>query len=185
MAWEKSLEALVFRRGSSHDKAVLLGATTEGMQIRLDYLKQLWCEGVRFKEVVWLTGDRPLDKRVDRLTERCKCESEAARVIWEENDLPDEMRALPVVFVAVPMKGDIGPNTIDTLRAWLNLSPEPCTALFVSNQPFCGAQHAIIKAHLPGEIDFDLVGPGVDTVQHPAGAAVILDVIGCWISFEK
>src|SRR3990172_4742194 len=55
----------------SYDSALILGATTVHMQMRLDYLVKLWEKGTRFKEVVWLTGDRPLDKRVDGLTGRC------------------------------------------------------------------------------------------------------------------
>src|SRR5690242_14703410 len=49
----------------NYDKALILGATTSRMQMRLDYLKKLWIQGLRFQEIVWLTGERPLDKRVD------------------------------------------------------------------------------------------------------------------------
>lgn len=173
----------------TYDKALILGATTSRMQMRLDYLKKLWNEGVRFKEIVWLTGDRPLDARADSLTERCATESEAARIIWEESDLPAEMRKLPVVYVAVPMKGEPGalkrPNTQDTLVAWLKVSPEPCKALFVSDQPFCGYQFAIVKGSLPDTIQFDLVGQGVDPNPHPAAAGITLDCIARWLYQES
>jgi hypothetical protein len=171
-----------------YDKALILGATTSRMQMRLDYLKQLWNEGTRFNEIVWLTGDRPLDKRVDGLTNRCSNESEAAHILWEETNLPEEMRSLPVVFVAVPMKiegsSQKRPNTEDTIVAWLKLSPEPCKALFVSDQPFCGYQFAVIKANLPKAFLFDLVGQGVDSTSHPAAAAITLDSIARWIYQE-
>lgn len=171
-----------------YDKALILGGTTSRMQMRLDYLKQLWNEGTRFNEIVWLTGDRPLDKRVDGLTDRCSNESEAAHIFWEETELPDEMRSLPVVFVAVPMKiegfSQKRPNTEDTIIAWLKLFPEPCKALFVSDQPFCGYQFAVIKANLPRAFLFDLVGPGVDPTSHPAAAAITLDSIARWIYQE-
>ena len=154
-----------------YDKALILGATTSRMQRRLDYLKQLWEEGVRCDKIVWLTGDRPLDKRVDSLTDRCSNESEAAHILWEETPLPDDLRNLPVVFVAVPMKTEgetfKRPNTEDTIIAWLKVAPEPCTALFVSDQPFCGYQFAVIKANLPGMFSFDLVGQGVEAISHP------------------
>src|SRR5579863_5067121 len=45
----------------NYDKALILGATTSRMQMRLDYLKELWMQGIRFQEIVWLTGERPLD----------------------------------------------------------------------------------------------------------------------------
>ncbi len=172
----------------AYDKALILGATTSRMQMRLDYLKQLWDEGIRFDQIVWLTGDRPLDQRVDGLTDRCKSESEAAYVIWEETNLPEEMKRLPVVFIAVPMQkeGLIAkrPNTEDTIVAWLQSTPEPCKALFVSDQPFCGYQFAVIKGILPKIFLFDLVGQGVDSSSHPAAAAITLDSIARWIYQE-
>jgi hypothetical protein len=170
----------------NYDKALILGATTSRMQMRLDYLKQLWNQGIRFKEIVWLVGDRPLDKRVDGLTERCSNESEAAHILWQESDLPKEMRALPVVFVAVPMKSEgRRPNTEDTIIAWLKMAPAPCTALFVSDQPFCGYQFAILKTVLPDAFLFDLVGPGDDPTAYPMAAAVTLDSIARWIYQEN
>jgi hypothetical protein len=171
-----------------YDKALILGATTSSMQMRLDYLKQLWNEGTRFNEIVWLTGDRPLDKRVDGLTDRCSNESETAHILWEETPLPEEMRALPVIFVAVPMKiegsSQKRPNTEDTIVAWLKLSSEPCKVLFVSDQPFCGYQFAVLKATLPKTFLFDLVGPGVDSTNYPSAAAITLDSIARWIYQE-
>lgn len=171
-----------------YDKALILGATTSRMQMRLDYLKQLWEEGIRFKEIVWLTGDRPLDIRADGLIDRCANESEAASIIWEEASLPQEIRSLPVVFVKVPMKiegaSQKRPNTEDTIVAWLKTAPEPCKALFVSDQPFCGYQFAVVKAALPKTFLFDLVGQGVDPNSHPAAAAITLDSIARWIYQE-
>jgi len=171
-------------RYQQYDKALILGATTSRMQMRLDYLKELWNEGVRFKEIVWLTGDRPLDKRVDGLIDVCKNESEAAHILWESADLPEEMRACAVKFIAVPMKQEKRPNTEDTLLAWLEDSPEPCRALFVSDQPFCGYQFAVVKAVLPLKFEFELVGPGVDPMSHPSAAAITLDSIARWIYQE-
>lgn len=172
-----------------YDKALILGATTLNMQMRLNYLKQLWIQGIRFDEIVWLTGDRPLDSRIDGLTDRCNTESEAARMLWEEADLPEEMRHLLVVFVEVPMKVDgltaKRPNTEDTIIAWLKISPEPCKLLFVSDQPFCGYQFAVVKAALPKSFLFDLVGKGVDPSSHPAAAAITLDSIARWIYQES
>ncbi len=180
-AWKPSNEA--------YDKALILGATTSRMQLRLDYLKQLWNEGTRFDQIVWLTGDRPLDQRVDGLTDRCNNESEAAHIIWEETDLPEEMKTLPVVFISVPMKKESlsvkRPNTEDTIVAWLQAAPEPCKALFVSDQPFCGYQFVVIKGALPDTFLFDVVGQGVDPNRYLAAAAVTLDSIARWIYQEN
>lgn len=180
-SWKPALE--------SYDKALILGATTLRMQMRLDYLKQLWLQGTRFDEIVWLTGDRPLDERVDGLTDRCQTESEAAHILWKEADLPEAMRNLPVYFIAVPMKGEGSflkrPNTEDTIIAWLKTTSQPCRALFISDQPFCGYQFAILKSCLPESFQFDLAGQGVDPTSHPAAAAITLDAIARWIYQEN
>lgn len=173
----------------SYDKALILGATTSRMQMRLDYLKRVWEEGTRFEEIVWLTGDRPLDPRIDGLIDRCLNESEAARILWEETDLPPEMKQLPVRFVAVPMKkeGDVvkRPTTADTVDAWLEIAKEPCKVVFVSDQPFCGYQFAIIKADMPDEYPFDLIGQEGNPTGHPSAAAIILDAVARWIYAES
>lgn len=173
---------------TSYDKALILGATTSRMQGRLQHLKTLWEQGIRFQEIVWLLGDRPLDPRVDTLTERARTESEVAQILWQEAELPQEMRELPVVFVAVPMKreGDTlkRPTTEDTIQAWIRLEPTPCSALFVSDQPFCGYQFAVVKSCLPASFSFDVVGEGVDPNSHPASAAITLDSIARWLYQE-
>jgi len=172
-----------------YDKALILGASTSVMQTRLNYLKELWDQGIRFHEIVWLTGDRSLDPRIDDLTNRCKTESEAALILWEETRLPEEMRYLPVLFIAVPMKMEgpslKRPNTEDTIIAWLKTDPQPCKTLFVSNQPFCGYQFAVIKGNLPDSFQFDVIGPGVDPTKYPNAAAILLDSIARWIYQES
>lgn len=166
----------------SYDKALILGATTGNMERRLAFLVDLWNEGVRFNEIVWLTGERPLDPRIDGLTDLCNKESEAARILWNEAALPNDMRSLAVVFVAVPMKeGGKRPNTADTIVAWLEMEPEPCKALFISDQPFCGYQFAVIKALVPDEVLFDVAGERAPSGSHPAAAAIILDSVARWI----
>lgn len=170
----------------TYDYAVILGSATSRMEKRLAYLQKVWEEGTRFKEIFWLTGDRPLDKRIDGLTDRCANETEAAHILWEETDLPKEMRDLPVHFIALPMNGQRRPNTEDTIIAWVEKVTQPCTALFFSDQPFCGYQFAVIKTWLPDACDFDVVGPGAEeeAKRHPIAAAIILDSIARWIYQE-
>lgn len=172
-----------------YDKALILGATTSGMQKRLDYLKHLWVQGTRFHEIVWLTGERPLDPRVDDFTEQCDTESKVACIIWAKSSLPEEMRTLPVLFITTPMKGEglsrQRPNTGDTIITWLKIAPTCCKALFVSDQPVCGYQFAVVKTNLPKEFLFDVVGPGIDPSKYPNVAAITLDSVSRWIYQEK
>jgi len=170
---------------SSYDKALILGATTGVMEGRLRFLVDLWNEGIRFDEIVWLTGERPLDKTIDGLLELATNESEAARVIWKKVDLPKEMRTISVVFVEEPMKGLKRPNTKDTIDAWVGSGVKPCKALVVSSQPFCGYQYGIVDRYLPEEFLFEVVGPGVDSRAHPAAAAITLDSMARWLYVES
>ncbi len=173
----------------SYDKALILGANTYHMETRLAYLKKLYQDGIRFKEIVWLVGERPLDARVDGLMDVCKTESQAARHIWAHADLPPDMKLVPVQFVDSPMKTENGilkrPTTDDTIIDWLKTTPAPCTSLFISDQPFCGYQFAVIKTLLPYTFQFDVAGDGADPSSHSSAAAITLDAIARWIYQEN
>lgn len=164
-----------------YDTAVILGAATGRMEDRLVYLGELWDAGVRFNEVVWLTGERPLDPDTEHLATYCTTESEAAEYMWAHTELPEQMRELPVTFIAVPMQGERRPNTKDTIDAWLEVAPPSFTALVVSSQPFSGYQYAVVNTFLPEAIDFDLVGAPVDVCTLPTPAAVTLDTLARWL----
>jgi len=178
-AWHPSVD--------HYDKAIILGASTPCMEQRLSYLKELWEQGIRFEEIVWLVGDRPLDPRVDTLFSDCPHETAAAHLLWEKASLPSEVRKLPVQFIASPMQGNKRPTTDDTILDWLKTSPAPCTTLFVSSQPFCGYQFAAIKMLLPDTISFDVAGPSLDLEDYPAApaAAILLDSIARWLYAEN
>ena len=189
ISWAEEQQLFEEWRPSSlaYEKALILGATTGRMQGRLDYLIILWNEGVRFQEIVWLTGERPLDNKVDSFAEEWGNESVAARALWDKADLPEGMRCLPVLFVAVPMKPEGRPNTLDTIEAWLSSSPDECKLLFISDQPFCLYQFSVIKSCLPDFFLFDLAGPGLEEFpqNREFAAAVILDTIARWIYTES
>lgn len=173
----------------SYDTALILGATTSRMKKRLAYLVKLWNEGVSFKEVVWLTGERPLDGRVDHVHLRAKTEAEGAKLLWDEESIPEGMRALPVTFVSAPMKNEQGvrkrPNTGDTIEAWVSTVKANTSALFISDQPFCGYQFAVVNTSMPASVDFDLAGEAFDPEAHPAAASITLDTVARWIYQES
>jgi len=170
----------------SYHSALILGATVERMENRLKYLAELWQQGIRFREIIWLTGQRPLDPKIEHCPS-CRTETSAAMYIWEKEQLPDEMRGIPVTWISVPMKteGDkrVRPNTQDTIVAWFSLcSPKPghC-CLILSDQPFCGYQYAVVDHLFPKEIQFDVVGRGVDPYSHGEAAAITLDAVARWL----
>jgi hypothetical protein len=77
------------------------------------------------------------------------------------------------------------PDTKDTLMAWLQSAPQNGKYLFVSSQPFCGYQFAVIKNALPQELAFEVVGKGTNPEANPRAAAVILDALARWIYQEE
>lgn len=169
-----------------YDKALILGATTARMEKRLNYLTKLWSEGVRFKEIVWLNGERPLDPSAERVPENCKTEADVAKWIWKEAELPEGMKVLPVVFVVSPKTSfKPRPTTDDTIQDWLKTSPNPCACLFISDQPFCGYQFAMVKALLPLGFQPDIAGDGADPAKNPKAGANTLETIAQWIYAES
>ncbi len=156
-----------------YDYVLLLGATVFRMQARLEHMAQLWKEGIRFNKVVILTGMRPLDPKAEDLI--AKTESEAAHILWDRC----ELNFLPVSFVEVPMNGSIRPTTQDTIIRWMEEFPEPGSSLFISNQPYCHYQGAIVDLVLPDKFEHETVGNSADPTS--LNGAVVLDTIARWL----
>lgn len=151
-----------------YDRAIIFGSNTTEMASRVEYLAQLWDEGVRFNEVYWITTQRPLDPLIDTYLEEAKHESQAAALIYRDAKLPKEMRALPVTFLSSPVaKAESGlmkkPGTREVVQLLIeqmnkhSTSKAPGCSLFVSSHPFCGYQFAITSALMPDHFDFDFV----------------------------
>lgn len=170
----------------TYHAAVILGATTGKMRSRIEHLNHLFSQGSRFEEVIFLTGERPLDPKIDEIFNGCKTESEAAVLLWDHALLPKLMRSLKVTFLSTPMKGEKRPNTADTLYTWIDydsslMQETEKTFLFISDQPFCGYQFATIEKILPENLLFDVVGTSVDPRSHPLAASITLDSLARWI----
>lgn len=169
--WKPSLNA--------YDQIVILGASTPRMKLRLEYVENLIKEGMGVNSVVWLASERPLDDKVDDCSTGAKTEIEAAQILWEKSPL--YKGSLPVQFFSTPMKGDKRPATEDILKTFTSKKEEGSRLLFISNQPFCGAQFETIKNTLPHFILFDVAGPGCNRESLPSMAAVFLDSLARWI----
>ncbi|WP_257265952.1 hypothetical protein [Endozoicomonas sp. ONNA2] len=176
-----------------YDYALLLGATAPGMKSRLDYLADWWRQGVRFKRLIFLVGQRPLTPGADYLdilitkSEKKKLdplpftETEAAIMLHQLVSMPEAMRALPVEFIDTPRNWKSGlwhrPNTRDTIRHWLKTVPLPGTALVISDQPHGLYQKEVVKQELPG-FTIDLAaGPANPATTVP----IYLDALALWL----
>jgi hypothetical protein len=169
-----------------YDIALVLGGYKDRMDARFDYLIKLWKEGVRFNKLIFLTGARPIDFEHEDVCDCLETETELMQFLYEELDLPEEMRHIPVTIVDTPaQKKEDGslrrPNTADTLREWLKQNPDPCTALFISNQPLVGYQDSVMRTELPQTIPFETVGPQADD---DTLLALYLDNLARWLYQE-
>ena len=178
------------------DYALLLGATVPRMQKRLEHLARLWQSGVRYKQLVFLTGQRPLTPDVDRVGEliantsghlatkesRPATESEAAVMLFQSTALMPEMRAVPVVFVDSPrhwnQTGWQRPNTRDTLKTWLNRNPEAGSVLVMSEQPNARYQQEVVRQELP---DMFSVEVAALAAAEDSRLAIHLDALALWL----
>jgi hypothetical protein len=162
-----------------YNYGIVMGATVFRMQKRLHFLIELWKKGIRVEKLVFLTGERPLDPLVESLTDVCKTESQAAHYIWEHAEVPLKMRALPITFIDVPMKGSVRPSTGDTVGAWIKTGPAPGSCLLISNQPYCLYQDAAARKLFPQPFDIETVGE--EASLKSLNAAVVLDTIARYL----
>jgi len=187
--------------------ALLLGATVSRVRNRLAYLINLWSKGIRFEELVFLGGQRPLAPKLeskDVLFDRTnkdlairtdwspgtvpQTETEMMKMVFDQAELPKKMRDVRVLFVDVPMKklkdGTLKrPTTPDTIKAWLQMGPEPGDCLAFSNQPYIGYQHATLKTLLPKNFFIETVGASYN--PKVIKIVVLLDAVARWFYQEK
>jgi hypothetical protein len=145
---------------------VVFGALASRMEERIDFLVLEWRRGVRFEEIVFLTGNRPLLETEEHafIEVGLSNESQLTRYIWgSHKDIPDELRSLPLSVVdACQVRKSDGtfrrPSTGDTIEEWLRSNPEPAKVLTFSNQPYVGYQRAVMKRYLPQQFKLEAVG---------------------------
>ena len=186
-----------------YDYAVIMGATISRMRTRLAYLIKLWNQGIRFRSIIILTGERPLDPKIESknvlvemnhavsIRENWQLpadlptnEHEACEMIWDQAQLPDDLQKTKVVFISSPMKEKNGkqvrPTTNDTFDAWLEQNPTPGLCLIISNQPFVPQQTIVACTILPFSFNIEGAGPEVSNIS----MVVALDNLARWIYQE-
>lgn len=170
-----------------YDKVLILGSTTKSMYEKLRYLKDLQDQGIKFQEIIWLTGERVLDPAIDDFFEGCKTETDAARYLWNQCFAAGDFKGVIASFVSVPKDPTkLGiPNTEDTIVKWLEGEKKGGRFLFISMQPFCHYQFSVIKTHMPSNFDFEVVGPGSIYESSEKFSAVFLDALARFLYQQK
>ena len=172
-----------------YDYALVLGATGAIMQERLDFLWQEYQRGVRFHQVVLLTGQRDLDESVEIFPENCATETDLLVYLFEKSPLCGKIPCLLIDSPKIPIGEGIlrRPNTAKTVVDWYATRPLPGSCLAISNQPFVGYQEAVIRTFLPAEFTVEAVGPMAKISENfgePRYVAVLLDNFAKWFYAE-
>ena len=168
-----------------YDNAVILGSSLSSFKERLLHLIYEWNRGVRFKKIIILTGERPLNHDIESRRDILygskslpynhinisdnliiSNEYEMIKVICKLVKLPIKLQKIPFIFIVSPMKKTINnefkrPTTTDTILAWRNSKFFPQTkesCLVISNQPYIGYHNAALQYDLRDKLDIETVG---------------------------
>lgn len=169
--------------------ALVLGATVLRMRNRMAYLVEQWQRGVRFEKILFLAGQRVLDPVLehsavllntkkdqafvrydwtkDEATALPTTEAEAAKLVYDQAEIPEDLKTVPIEFITAPMvtmpDGKIRrPGTDEIIKQWLATKPEPGPCLAFSNQPFAQHQHSVLKTLIPAPFTVETVGRPAD-----------------------
>ncbi len=168
-----------------YDGALMFGDLVTRVRTRLAYLKDLWKKGVRFDELIFLGGERPLaesgketpDILYNRLNrdlpfrrdwqanfEIPTTELGMMQLVWDQADLPQDLRNVRVRWINAPMKPNpkggkpLRPTTKVAFEIWFENYLLKDNYLAVSNNPHIGYQHSVLKTYMPEAINVETVG---------------------------
>ncbi|MCX6990909.1 MAG: hypothetical protein NTX49_07610 [Chlamydiae bacterium] len=161
--------------------ALLLGSTEKNMKERISFLISEWENGVNFSHVVLLSGERPLDPKIEPMAASFTTESALLKHLWQSM-VPEQMQSIPYSLVNSAMKsGGKRPTTGDTVIDWLKERPSPGHCIAISSQPYIGYQHSVLQILSP-TFTVETIGP---KRQGPLPLALSLDTLAKWMYQEK
>lgn len=189
----------------TYQGALVHGGLLSRVRLRLGFLVEQWEKGVRFSDLYFLSGARPLDaqKESEELLLHEKdaplqikkdwtqpkklpqTECEMMQLVWEQSEIPEAMREhVQVHFICAPMKKDlkndklVRPTTDDTIKQWLKEKPAFGHYLAVTNAPYTNRQDAVLRALAPKGYAFETIGSGASQNEK---MAIYLDELARYI----
>lgn len=178
---------------------VILGCRALGMSKRLQYAIELTKSGIKFKKLVFLTGQRPLmheetPEKVEKVFTTIlqqngralndedfpKHEAAMIKYLFDHTQIPQSWISKDKLFIESPMwqKEEGGewlrPTTQHTIEDWMQTNPKPGSILAISDQPHCLYQHEVIKTYMPEIFSVETVGNGA---AENTSVALILDAL--------
>lgn len=190
-----------------YDYCLVLGSTVQNVRERLAYLALIWQSGMRFKELVFLTGARILDPVTEnesalidsnqtvlpvkpgwKLVQLPRTEAEMMHMVFAQSVFPVGLASLAPKIINAPLKQladgtTTRPNTGDTVHAWLSTKPQKGTCVVISNQPYVGYQHSVMRTLLPSYFPVDTVGDVLSYDDEPL--VILLDTVARWLYQER
>ena len=160
-----------------YDYALVNGALLSSVEKRVAYLSSLCEQGIRFGQIVFLAGERPLQAfEKEQTSPLLSTEREMVEWVYRNSSLPKD---LPVQFVDAPMRQKADgtwtrPHRSDTILAWLTQNPKKGSCLAISNQPHAAYEQAAARRALPPSFQLETVGPAL---TGSPSVALILETI--------
>ena len=185
----------------NYDYCLVLGGQYQIFISRLQYLIHKWEEGVRFKSLVFLGEKRTLDFEKEKKlllknsnnqirTKASKkmpqAEIDMMKFIYENTEVPKEMRALKTVFIDGAMditdREIVLPNIFNAILTWFNgAKPAEGSCLVVSSQPYVGYQESIVRAALNKNFEIEAIG---DAALPETKVSIYLETLAKWMYQE-
>ncbi|MBI2344833.1 hypothetical protein HYV10_02040 [Candidatus Dependentiae bacterium] len=182
-----------------YEYVFILGSLFASMKNRMTFLVDLWNQGIRFNNIVFLAGSRPRNAaqgenqtaleewsniKIEYMPET---ETELLKFVYDHALMPEEMRKIPVDIIDVPMLQNSDgamrrPTTADTIKWWLKTDPRPGKILAISSQPYVWYQNSVLKTLLPSSYEVDTVGQACSSDQK---IGLLLDTLARILYQEK
>lgn len=199
----------IYPQNSIYDYCIVFGSLVDNIRNRLAYALELWNQGIRFKKLIFLVGQRPLDPNLEseailydyhnsNLPIRPewqkpyilpKTETDAAKMVFEQAYLPNDFtKTVSIEFIDATGKITLEdiftrPTTADTISTWLATNPAPGTILAISHQPYVGYQYTVAILLIPKIFSLEVIGKKVTNEE--LKIAIMLDNLARWLYAEK
>ena len=158
--------------GKHYDHVLLMGTMESGVDTRLDTIKHLWEQGVRFDKIHMLGCERnlspefePSAKTIGPRNEQVRTEMDMmeARYYAKSMDWPKELRDVRVFEVDTYNHPDgKRADSKETVASWVHMHPKAGNVLVISSQPLARYQEAAAKAVLPEAYKVEIASSAAD-----------------------
>ncbi len=190
---------LVCKKMPAHNHyayAIVFGGILSRVHTRIGFLANIWNQGVRFDQIVFLGSDRLLvddiegrihlkkflkSNKVDFEKKKIRfpqTEIELMEFVFEYSKASQKLKKISKVSIKTPHGSQGRAPTGESVEYWMNTNPKPGRLLLISSQPLIGYQSAISEPLFSSDFPLDIVGAGVDPEK--VEISQLLDALSDW-----